>query len=171
MCAATHPTKRITNKRKQSLVKNAYDNRGRKLKAELFPQLGIVLENIFQLEIPTKIFCDLIDYMKALSSLNRTKIPHDDLNRNLKEISDTDAMSAFFEIWQRVKIRWTANEIGDSRWRSGWYVAEIQRSDIESDIISIVYASEPDCIYEIEVIPPFIEGKLTMWKKKEKKER
>ena len=41
-------TVRIINKRKQNMFRLSYENRGRKLKSDVFPQLGIVLENIFQ---------------------------------------------------------------------------------------------------------------------------
>ena len=41
-------TARIINKRKQNMLRLAYEPRGRKLKSDIFPQLGIVLENIFQ---------------------------------------------------------------------------------------------------------------------------
>ncbi len=122
-------------------------------------------------EIPTKIFCDLIHYMEALSKVDKTNIPHEviELDEKSQGMTDTDAISAYFEIGQRVKVRWTADEIGDSGWRPGWYIAEVQRSDVESDKISIVYTLEPKCVYELEVTPTFIEGKLRLWKKKEKK--
>ena len=35
----------------------------------------------------------------------------------------------------------------------GWYVAEVQSSSIEDDEISVVYVSEPDCVYTVEVVP------------------
>ena len=30
---------------------------------------------------------------------------------------------------------WTKDEIGDSEWRPGWYVGEVQQSDPDNDVI------------------------------------
>ena len=66
----------------------------------------------------------------------------------------------YFEVGSKVKIKWTSNEIGNSGWKLGWYVAEVQSSSIEDDEISVVYVSEPDCVYTVEVVPLLAQGKL-----------
>ena len=37
------------------------------------------------------------------------------------------------QVGAKVKIKWTADEIGDSGWRCGWYVAYVQAYDEETD--------------------------------------
>ena len=56
-------------------------------------------------------------------------------------------------------------DIGDSGWRAGWYIAEIQEVDQETDMIKVVYTSEPNCVYDVEVTPLFFEGKLRVWER------
>ena len=56
-----------------------------------------------------------------------------------------------FEVGAKVKVRWTVEEIGDSGWRPGWYVATIQSYNDETDQTTLVYSSEPGCTYEIDL--------------------
>ena len=66
----------------------------------------------------------------------------------------------FFQIGSRVKVRWTAEEIGNSGWRPGWYTAKVQTADMENDSIKVMYISEPDCTYKIDVSSYLALGKL-----------
>ena len=75
-------------------------------------------------------------------------------------INQEEQYEDYFEVGSHVKIRWTSDEIGDSGWRPGWYSAEVQSSTIEDDEITVVYASEPDCVYTVEVTTLLAEGKL-----------
>ena len=50
------------------------------------------------------------------------------------------------QVGAKVKIRWTSEEIGDSGWRPGWYIAHVQEYDESSDTISVMYPSEPNCL-------------------------
>ena len=55
------------------------------------------------------------------------------------------------EVGAKVKVKWTVDEIGDSGWRPGWYVATIQSYSDETDRATLVYSSEPGCTYEIDL--------------------
>ena len=70
---------------------------------------------------------------------------------------DTDSNGTeyedYFEIGVHLKIMWTRDEIGDTGWKPGWYSAEVQSSTIENDEITVVYITEPDCVYTVEVTP------------------
>ena len=68
----------------------------------------------------------------------------------------------YFEIGVHLKIMWTRDEVGDSGWKPGWYSAEVQSSSIENDEITVVYITEPDCVYAVEVTPLLAEGKLRL---------
>ena len=58
-----------------------------------------------------------------------------------------DEMEQFYEVGTRVKVRWTREEIGDSNWRPGWYVGEVQGSSVEEDEITVQFVSEPGSTY------------------------
>ena len=70
----------------------------------------------------------------------------------------------FYEVGCKVKVRWSKEEIGDSGWRSGWYVGEVQQSDPDNDEISIVFQAEPDTTYSYEVTSSLANGNLQMVK-------
>ena len=55
------------------------------------------------------------------------------------------------EVGAKVKIHWTRDEIGTSGWRPGWYVATVQKYCPDSNIITVVYASEPNETYDEEL--------------------
>lgn len=48
---------------------------------------------------------------------------------------DLSCPEQFYEIGCKVKLMWTKDEIGDSEWRPGWYVGEVQQSDPDNDVI------------------------------------
>jgi hypothetical protein len=75
---------------------------------------------------------------------------------------NSDEYCEYFEVGRQVKVKWTKEEIGDTGWRAGWYSAEVQKSDISSDEITIVYVSEPESTYEVEVTPLLAHGKLKL---------
>ena len=51
----------------------------------------------------------------------------------------------------RIHVKWTKEEIGDSGWSPGWYVAIVQSYNNEDDIVAVTYPSEPGCTYEFEL--------------------
>ena len=79
-------------------------------------------------------------------------------------IDDRDEIEQFYEIGARIKIKWSKEEIGDSDWRPGWYVAEVQYADMDNDEITVQFVSEPDCTYMYEVTPCIAQGTLKMVK-------
>ena len=81
---------------------------------------------------------------------------------NFNDAEDESTYDAYFEIGTRIRVRWTKHEIGDSGWRSGWYVAEVQGSNILEDTIEVVYISEPESIYTIEVTEFLGQGNLQL---------
>ena len=106
----------------------------------------------------------LLDYLD-----NKIKVVHDCIDAD--NVTDHDSTGfksknmeedyeKYFEVGSKVKIKWTSNEIGNSGWKPGWYVAEVQSSSIGDDEISVVYVSEPDCVYTVEVVPLLAQGKL-----------
>ena len=77
---------------------------------------------------------------------------------------NSDEYCEYFEVGRQVKVKWTKEEIGVTGWRAGWYSTEVQKSNISSDEITIVYVSEPESIYEVEVTPLLAHGKLKLSK-------
>ena len=62
------------------------------------------------------------------------------------------------QVGAKVKIKWTVDEVGDSGWRPGWYVAYVQAYDNETDTITVQYPTELDCTYTLELIPSIQNG-------------
>eukprot|EP00112_Aurelia_sp_Birch-Aquarium-sp1_P011710 Seg24649.1 transcript_id=Seg24649.1/GoldUCD/mRNA.D3Y31 product="hypothetical protein" protein_id=Seg24649.1/GoldUCD/D3Y31 len=69
-----------------------------------------------------------------------------------------------FEVGAVLKIKWDADEIGDSGWRPGWYTADVQMADLDNDTVEVEYRSEQGCIYKIQVTPMLSKGKLLLKK-------
>ena len=84
-----------------------------------------------------------------------------DIGENSSKYVD-DNIDRFFDVGTRIKVRWMKDEIGDSGWRAGWYVAEVQAADPMSDQIEVVYLSEPGSAYQIDVTSMLAEGKLLL---------
>lgn len=55
------------------------------------------------------------------------------------------------EVGAKIKVKWSAEEIGDSGWQAGWYKAIVQGYDDELDEIIILYPSEPGCTYTLDL--------------------
>ena len=52
-------------------------------------------------------------------------------------IDDGDEIEQFYELGARIKIKWSKQEIRDTDWRPGWYVAEVQDADWDNCTICI----------------------------------
>lgn len=86
------------------------------------------------------------------------------LQKGWIKIDDRDEIEQFYEIGARIKIKWSKEEIGDTDWRPGWYVAEVQDADRDNDEITVQFVSEPECTYKYEVTPRVAQGTLQMVK-------
>ena len=79
-----------------------------------------------------------------------------------KYYNKTEEYEIFFEIGSEVLVKWTKEEIGDSGWRPGWFLAEVQDSNLANDWIKVEYKSERCHIYKIEVLTALANNKLKM---------
>ena len=61
-----------------------------------------------------------------------------------------------------MKVKWTMDEIGDSGWKPGWYVAHVQSYLSQTDELTLQYSSEPDCTYIVELTPLLSAGKIQL---------
>ena len=64
------------------------------------------------------------------------------------------------EIGASLSIRWTKEEVKGSGWKAGWYQAEVQAFDHETEEITIIYSREPTVIYSECVTQLTSEEKL-----------
>ena len=73
---------------------------------------------------------------------------------NVNSTNDGDALlEKITQVGAKVKVQWSTDEVKNSGWRAGWYVAVVQQYHPESDMLLITYASEPDNVYEEELTP------------------
>ena len=120
-----------------------------------------VPENIINVSDLHQLFKSLGRYLDHFINIHNTK---DDTVKSIYTLSaaiDTGSED-FFEVGARVKVRWTKEEIGDSGWRCGWYVAEVQKANSMLDQIEVVYISEPESVYKIDVTSMLAKGKLQL---------
>jgi len=114
----------------------------------------------------TYLFSPLIDY---INKLRRDKEEQDQSTTvQLVQCNSGTADSAkreqISQIGSKVKIKWSKDEVGDSGWRPGWYNAEVQGYDNETDMITIQYPSEPGCTYTIELTPLLTQNTIKLVK-------
>ncbi len=74
----------------------------------------------------------------------------------------SDSYEEYFSIGRKVKVKWSKDEIGNSGWKTGWYCAQVQEGHIEEDDITIVYYTEPECVYTLCVSEFLALGKLKL---------
>ena len=67
-------------------------------------------------------------------------------------MSDNSQIDNFKQVGSKVKIRWTLEELGNSGWKPGWYVAYVQAYDDETDTLTVQYLSEPGCIIGLDYL-------------------
>ena len=73
-----------------------------------------------------------------------------------------DTYEEYFCIGRKIKVKWSKDEIGNSGWKTGWYCAQVQEGHIEEDDITIVYYTEPECVYTLCVSESLALGKLKL---------
>ena len=92
------------------------------------------------------------DERNTASLIRRTLVP--DEGESLQQ--------QLMEVGAKVKVKWTSDEIGDSGWKPGWYIAYVQGYDSDADIITLQYQSEPDCTYTVELTPLITAGTIQL---------
>ena len=63
--------------------------------------------------------------------------------KNLATSTEEEVKEQICAIGSRIKVKWGKEELGNTGWHPGWYVADVQSYDAVSDVISVVYPSEP----------------------------
>ncbi len=115
---------------------------------------------------------DVMDRKKGLAHITHVVEPSGSYEVNIKDLlqeesitlDEGDEIEQFYEVGARIKVKWTREEIGDSGWKPGWYVGEVQESEVENDLVGVQFISEPDVTYAYEVTPLVAEGKMEMVK-------
>ena len=122
-----------------------------------------VPENVMNVSDLHQLFKSLERYL-ARSNICKNIDTEDTVKSDKQSQSDeTDSgFEDFFEVGTHVKVRWTKEEIGDSGWRPGWYVAQVQKASSMLDQIEVVYISEPESVYKIDVTSTLAKGKLQL---------
>jgi hypothetical protein len=112
-----------------------------------------------------KIFEKLKSYLRIRMEVNKDKGAEFLKEKNIgcsKDMPVRTNLEAFFEIGTKVKVRWSADEIKDTGWKPGWYVAYVQSADSYEDQIVVEHPSEADELYTLDVSPLVAEGSLKL---------
>ena len=62
----------------------------------------------------------------------------------------------------QISIKWLLEELGDSGWKAGWYKAVVQAYEPETDKLTVVYPSEPGCVYTLGLSSMISSGKIKL---------
>ena len=71
------------------------------------------------------------------------------------DAKETDAVEDEEELMSQVgaivKVKWGKDELGDSGWKPGWYLATVQSYNKDNDLLDLTYTSEPGCSYTVKL--------------------
>ncbi len=104
------------------------------------------------------LFDPLLTFIDGIASHRRESDSKEPQQVRLTELAnpvdDTDQVKEQIkQVGARIKVKWTNEELGDSGWKPGWYLADVQHYHEDEDQITITYPSEPGCTYTIELTP------------------
>ena len=113
------------------------------------------------------LFQPLIDFLDRRKQQREDK---DDRTPILKNKTDDDTAppsnenlaQRITQIGSKVKLHWSAEEVGDMGWRPGWYVATVQNYCQDTDMLTVTYSSEPDETYHEELLPLLSKGAIKL---------
>lgn len=74
----------------------------------------------------------------------------------------TDVHDAISQTRARVQVKWIGCELKHSGWKPGWYSAQVQSYNQETDEIDIVYDAENDCVYTEELTRLISNSKIKL---------
>ena len=77
-------------------------------------------------------------------------------------LSDDDLQEKIAQIGAKIKVQLTKEEIGESGWKPGWYVATVQRYFTETDVVTVTYASEPNHTYDEDLLELISGGRIKL---------
>ena len=116
----------------------------------------------------TELFDPLIDYLAEQRHIREEYDRATTTNSQPHALTQIPAAGNLKErlsqVGAKVKVKWTAEEIGDSGWRAGWFIAYVQAYDLETDTLSLQYPTEPGCTYALELVPFITENKIKIIK-------
>ena len=114
----------------------------------IVPESLIVHNNWIDLFNPLREYMQLLSQKRKESDESTLIACRSSTYQVNKEQEEVEQMK---EVGARVKVKWNKEEVGDSGWRPGWYAAVVQAYIEDSDTLVIVYPSEPNCTYSIEL--------------------
>ena len=84
------------------------------------------------------------------------------IRMNAVSSSDNTLAGQITQTGSKIKVHWSKEEIGDTGWRSGWYVATVHKYCEETDMLTITYVSEPNQTYNEELLPLLSNSRIKL---------
>ena len=98
----------------------------------------------------------------------RLRNEREEYDSHVKRVADGSAevniSEQIKEIGAKIHVKWTRKELGHSVWRPGWYVGYVQQYDEVTDILTVLYPSQPNHTYSHELTTYLDTGKLKLLK-------
>ena len=101
----------------------------------------------------------LIDLMTNQRKEDDDRAP---IRMNAVSSSDNTLAGQITQTGSKIKVHWSKEEIGDTGWKSGWYVATVHKYCEETDMLTINYVSEPNQTYNEELLPLLSNSKIKL---------
>jgi len=102
-------------------------------------------QTIRSLQDLNELFEPLKDYIGYVKDASKDQIT---LKQCLSSSESSDSLhEQMTQIGSIVKIKWKQEEVRGTGWKAGWYNAQVQSYNPDTDEIDVVYNQEPDCVY------------------------
>lgn len=100
-------------------------------------------QTIRSLQDLNELFEPLKDYIGYVKDASKDQIT---LKQCLSSSESSDSLhEQMTQIGSIVKIKWKQEEVRGTGWKAGWYNAQVQSYNPDTDEIDVVYNQEPDC--------------------------
>ena len=107
-------------------------------------------------------FLGFLEMQKQQHKLQDDALPLQPKKKEIIGLSDTDLRENISQVGSKIKIQWTKEEIGDTGWKPGWYVATVQGYCNETEIVTVKYASEPNLTYGEDLSTLISDGRIKL---------
>ena len=159
----------ILEQRKLHITSHVYRKRTYTLQSNNSKFVAIPSHVVVEDDLHKSLFEPLLTWLESLSRARKQKddtavfrprfcgisklemsTEEDNLTENIKQTGS------------KIKVLWSAEEVGDSGWKPGWYPATVQKYCEETDILTVVYLLEPGICYEEELSPLTANKKIKL---------
>ena len=153
---------RLLDIRSHVVTKRTYPSRENKNCVPL-PQHINTAADLCHLFDPLIQFIGIIHDQRSKTVKQSVSIPCD-IPSTTDKVDSKDTKNLVCLVGSKIKVKWSVDEVGDSGWKPGWYIAFVEGYDEGDDEIIVSYPCEPGCVYKLAVTPQLEADKIRLVK-------